>query len=157
DLLPAVAPKIVRGAEARRDLVAEPELDRVLTVIVVRRRVRRDLFILRADAEVERQLVRDAPGILHEEPDDVRLDVALCDEALPRKRPVASDVVEAVQALWSGGIVLRAPFERDCLGLVAAVDVVPAQVELHAALDLMLAARVGEPRRVGLDELAIQD
>ena len=90
--LPArVALDVPGEAGARRDLVAEAELDaRVL------RLVRGHFLALGAEAEIERQPVVDRPGVLHEQADVARLDGAFGDH-------VARDVEVAVRCRARAG------------------------------------------------------
>src|SRR6516164_1076055 len=122
---------VISEAGARRELVAESELNRILAEEIDGRivGVRGNLFGLSADAEVQRQLVIQPPLVLNEESVDVRRDVALRDEALFGRDRVARHLVIAERPLerpagWIGRAL--APVERHDVLEVAAVDVLAA-------------------------------
>ena len=67
----AVALDVPGEAGARRDLFAEAELDALVAL-----RVRRDLFLVGAQAKVERHVLADRPRVLQEQAEPVGVDVA---------------------------------------------------------------------------------
>ena len=153
DLVHAVALDVVREAEARPDLVAEREVNRVRhdRRIVG---VRRDVLFFRADAGVDRHPVAQRPGVLDEEAGDVRLHVALGGESgLIRRRTRADDFVITERSLLA--VERNAPSQVDRVLETAVDDVVAATIDLEAALDLVRrGARVGEVSGVELEEVA---
>ena len=130
--LPArVAPHVPREAEARRELVAEPQFHARLV-----RLIRRRVFRLRAQAEVERQPGMHGPRVLHEQADIVGLDRAFGDH-------VARDVVVAVRAAHAAAVVRdeRAiPEQLHGRRLIAARHLVADAFDLQAGLQRVLTA-----------------
>ena len=102
DLRLAVAADVPGEAGARRELVLEAELDRGLREAVRRIGEVRHVLVLRADAEVDGQLVVDRPRILQEDADVVRIDVPLRDEAQLGTDSVAADLVVAIGSAARG-------------------------------------------------------
>ena len=94
--------QVVGGTDARRQLVAVAELDAelrdLIAVGIEAGRVGRHFLALGAEADVDGQPVVERPGVLDEEPDVVRVDVALGDEARGRVDVVAAHRVVAVLA-----------------------------------------------------------
>src|SRR5258708_38313739 len=153
----AIALHVIGESGAGRQLVLEAEFDRIRSVEVVRGGVGWDLLIFCPDAEVHGQLAAHRPGILDEQAQDVRLDVALRDETLSGARAVAADLVIPVRALRRRRAVLTAPVQAGRRFEVAPDDVVAPKISLKPALDLMIAGLLPLPRRIRLQILALQD
>ena len=112
------------------------------------RGVVRDLLVLGAQAEVERQLA-DRPGVLEEEAEVVRVDIALGHEALRGVDAVRANGVVAVRACCRRQS--PSPLQRHARARLAAQHVVANAVELHAELELVLAAKRRVRRGIGLE------
>ncbi len=137
----AVALDVVGKADARRDLVAEVELDAGIV-----RPIRRHVLGLGANAEVQRQLAVERPRILDEESEVVRLDITDGHEA--------DDVVVAVLALDAAAVVERVglvPEQLNRCCLFARERVVDDALDLQAALEGVLAVPVAVARDVGVE------
>ena len=93
----AVTLDVVRKAGARRQLVAEAEVDAVQVAAV-----RRDHFLLGAEAKIERQLVADRPRVLEEQAEVVDVDLAQGAELAPRPVTIraALDAPASVVSDW---------------------------------------------------------
>ena len=111
ELRAAVALEVVRRAETGRELLAERELEPELRD-VFSRRVSGDALVLGSQANLERQPILDRPRILDEQADEVRVNVALGNEALPGCNRVAADRVVAILAAGHGHTDERAASQK---------------------------------------------
>ena len=114
-------------------------------------RVRRDLFLVGAQAEVERQVRPDRPRVLQEQAEAVGVDVAGVVDARHRVVTVGAAHAAAVER-----VARRAPVQVDRRELRAAEPRVADALVLEAGLDRVLAPLVGVIRQVGVHRVALE-
>ena len=146
ELQPAVAAHVVARAEARRDLVADAELDRVLEDLGLERR---DRLVLGPQAEVQREPVADRPLVLHVE----RVDVGA-------GRAAHAAIVDLVVAVGAAPAVARereaaVPEDVHVAAGIRLVGVVDRVLVAEAALERVVAPEAEAVVVVDVDEAAL--